>query len=71
MNLLSVDNFTNLGSPEISDELSVFWLVDVKKSLLVVFELWVVNHFLWDSVSSEEPDSFDIKIGFFTEDGGH
>lgn len=71
LNLNSVDGLSSFSAPEISNEVFVFFFGDVEFSLSVVFKLWVVNHFLWDSVTSEEPDSFDVKVWFFSENGHH
>jgi hypothetical protein len=71
LDLLSVDGFTSLGSPEFGDELSVFFLGDIEFSLCVVFELWVVEHLLGNALASEKPDSFNLKVGFFSQNSHH
>lgn len=60
-----------LGGPEVGNKLLIFSVGDIKFSGLVVFELRVINHFLGNSLSSEEPDSFNIKIGLISNDDVH
>jgi len=71
LNLLSVNNVSNFGSPEIRNELLISFILNIEFSDGVIFELWVVLHFLWDSLSSEEPDSFDFEVWFFSEHAVH
>jgi len=66
MNLISC-----LGCPEIFNQISIFFLADIEFSLLIVFKLWVVEHLLGNTLASEEPDTLQIQIGFFSEDGMH
>jgi hypothetical protein len=71
LNLESVDNITGLGRPEFSDELFVFGFAEVKFSNIVVFKLRMFLHLFRDTLSSEEPDTLDFKVGFFTKDSNH
>jgi len=71
LHFLSIDDVTGFGTPEISNELPVSFVVNIQFSDLVIFKLRVFLHFLWDSLSSEEPDSLDLKVGFFSQDCVH
>lgn len=65
----ALDGFSVFVAEEVADELSVFFVVNAEFSLVVVFELRVVNHLLRDTLASEKEDSFDVEIGFLTSDG--
>lgn len=71
LNFLAVDDISSLGTPEILDKVSVFLLADVEFSLLIVFKLWVVNHLLGNTLSSEKPDTFNVKVRLITKSGVH
>ena len=49
-----------LCRPELSDELEVLRIVDVHLAVVVVFELLVIELFLWDLLASEAPDSLNL-----------
>ena len=67
----STNGLIFLRGPEVGNKLLIFSVGDIKFSGLVVFELRVINHFLGNSLSSEEPDSFNIKIGLISNDDVH
>ena len=66
--LLAVGFATNLSRPELSDQLEVFFIVEVHLALLVVLELWVINHLLWDLLASEAPDTLNVTVGDIIDD---
>jgi len=68
LNLHPVAVFSFFSAPEVSDQSLILCIINAELSLGVVFELWVVNHFLGDSLSSEQPDTFNLELGLFTEE---
>jgi len=71
LNFLSIDNISNFSTPEISDQFSIFFTVHIQFSEFIIFKLWVVFHFLRNSLSSEEPNSFNFKIGLLSQNSVH
>jgi len=71
LNFLSIDGIIGLKAQEISDELFIGFIIKAQLPNFIVFELWVVLHLLWDSLSSEDPHSFDFKLWFLTYDSVH
>jgi len=67
LDIESVDLLSLFGAPEVSDQFLVIFIINIQFSAFIVFELWVVNHFLWYSLSSEEPDTLDFKFGFISQ----
>jgi hypothetical protein len=70
-NNLSVDDVAGLGAEEFLDKSLVSLVVDIEFFLVVVFKLRVINHLLRNTLSSEEPDGLDVKVGNLTNDGHH
>jgi len=67
---LSVGLFIDGTTPEFSKEFLVLGVVnDVHLSVLVVFELRMVMHFLGNDVTSEKPDTFDVVVTLITNSG--
>lgn len=60
--------FADFCTPEFSDELEIFLVVEVHLACLVVLVLWMVNHFCWDFLSSEAPDALNVKFWLVSDD---
>ena len=58
-----------LEAPELGDKGLILGVGGVELLLFVVFELWVVNHLLWDFVTSEHPDGDDVELWLLTNNG--
>lgn len=67
LDIESVDFLSLFGAPEVSDQFLVIFIINIQFSAFIVFKLWVVDHFLRDSLSSEEPDTLNFKLGFVSE----
>jgi len=63
----SIELLSLFGAPEVSDQFLVIFIINIQFSAFIVFELWVVDHFLWYSLASEEPHSLDFKFWFIAQ----
>ena len=63
----SFDLFTLFSTPEVSNQLFILSIVYIQFSKFVILELRMVYHLLGNSLSSEEPHSFNFKIWFISE----
>jgi len=73
LNEISINGILLLGAPEIAEHLDILLLGHVELAFFVVLELGVVDGLLWDSGTTEKPDTLDFKFGLLTQNGvlGH
>lgn len=69
LDLLTVSlSLATFSRPELPNELEVLFIVELNLTVVVVFELRMFVHFCWNFLTSEAPDTFNLKIRRFTED---
>jgi len=65
LNLHLVGFLSNFCTPELSDQLEVFGIVEIHFTMVVVLELRMLMQFLRNFFASKAPDTLDLKVWFF------
>jgi hypothetical protein len=71
LNKISLDGITILSAQEVTNKVSILFIINTQLLSSIVFELWVILHLSWNFFSSEDPHSLDFKLWLFSKDGVH